>query len=132
MSGEDELRELSRLFVDGFNRRDAETLIRASHPRIVYYPSALVGERRCYAGHDGLRDWVAQLVAGGAQFEARVHEIRVLSADRFAVISEVWAGDERVSPSALIGTVRDGGIYEARGYLTELETLVRLGLIPAR
>lgn len=128
----EEIEQVARQFVDGFNARDVEALLRASHERIIYYPSALVGERRSYAGHDGLRAWVAQLVARGAQFQARIREIRALPPDRFAVLGEVWLANELISPSALIGTVRDGRIIEGRGYLTEESTLRQLGLLPER
>jgi ketosteroid isomerase-like protein len=125
-----ELETLARRFVDAYNARDADALVAVSHPEIAFYPTMLVGARRRFDGHDGLRDWMGHLAAAGAEFQARIVEIRVLGPDRFAILSEVWIGEEVGSDSAMIATVRDGLIAEARGYLTDERTLIELGLIP--
>lgn len=53
--------EIGRDFTDAFNRRDADGLVALADPAIEFCPTELVGSRRAYHGHEGLRQWVADL-----------------------------------------------------------------------
>lgn len=126
----DELDTLARRFIDAYNARDADALVAVSHARIAFYPSTLVGERRRYDGHDGLRRWMEQLTATGAEFQASIREVRALGPDRFVVLSQVWIGEQLGRDSAMIASVGDGLIVEARSYLSDERMLIEMGLIP--
>jgi len=118
-------------FIDAFNRRDAEGLIAAADPSIEWHPTSLVGTRRTYYGHDGLRQWVTDLGSSQVKHQARVREIRVVDESQFVVLSEVLVGGEVMCPAAMVARVDDQGlIVEARGYLSDAQMLTRLGLVP--
>lgn len=129
-SAQDAFTALAHGFVEAFNDRDAEALVALAHPRIVFRPTALVGRRRTYHGHAGLRRWVTELTATRVDFELRIREIRPLRPQGFLVLSTVRVGDELISDSAMIASVRQDKVVEAHGYLSDEETLTRLGLIP--
>jgi SnoaL-like protein len=118
-------------FIDAFNRRDAEGLVAVADPSIEWHPTSLVGGRRTYYGHDGLRQWVTDLDSSQVKHQARVREVRVVDQSQFVVLSEVVVGGEVICPSAMVARVADQGlIVEARGYLTDAQMLTRLGLVP--
>lgn len=122
---------IGRRFVDAFNRRDVEGLLALSDPAIEFHPTSLVGERRRYNGHDGLRRWVADLDESQLEHEVRVREVRPLEDDGFLLLSEVLLGGELVSPSAMLARLNEAGlIVEARAFLTDVETLRQVGWAP--
>lgn len=127
---EDSFTALAVAFVEAFNGRDADALVALAHPRIVFRPTALVGRRRTYHGHAGLRRWVAELDAMDAHFQLHIREIRPQRPSGFLVLSKLRVGDELVIDSAMIACLREGRIVEAHGYLSDEWMLVRLGLIP--
>jgi SnoaL-like domain len=122
--------KLGRAFIDAFNRRDAEGLVALCHPEIEFLPTVLVGERAVYEGHDGMRRWVAALLAGGAAHEVRVLKVRDLGAGRFAVLTETCIDGDVISPSAMVAELRHGLIVHARAYLSDEQTLIRVGVLP--
>jgi hypothetical protein len=89
----------------------------------------LVGSKRVYKGHDGLRSWLADLLDSDAKHQVRVREIRALDDERLIVLSEVLLDGETISPSAMIATVREGKIVNARAYLSDEATLAELDLL---
>ena len=121
---------LARAFIKACNRADADGLVVLAHEQVTFHPSTLGGAHRVYAGHEGLRQWVTHLAAG-IPFQMRIGEIRPLGPDRFVVLCKVHFGQELVTDFAVIGSVRDGRILDARGYLSDEGMLMRLGLIPA-
>jgi ketosteroid isomerase-like protein len=129
-SDQDVFAALAREFVEAFNDRDADALVALAHPRIVFRPTALAGHRRTYHGHAGLRRWVAELDAAGADFQARIREIRPLRPSGFLVLSKLRVGDELITDSAMIASVDQGKIVEAHGYLSDEGMLAHLGLVP--
>lgn len=121
---------VARQFVDAFNRRDVEGMVALSDPEIAFHPSALVGERRHYHGHEGLGRWVADL--DSAQFGYRVEVKEVRATERgFLALSEIMLANELVSPAAMLARLNDDGlIVEARSFLTDEETLKQVGWVP--
>ncbi len=101
-----------------------------AHPRIVFRPTSLVGRRRTYHGHAGLRRWVAELDAVGADFRANIREIRPLRPSGFLVLSKLRVGDELITDSAMIASVLQDKVIEAHGYLSDEGMLAEIGLIP--
>lgn len=124
--------ELARRFVDAVNRRDADAMIALTHPDVEFLPALIVGARAVYRGHDDLRRWVGDLRAGGHEVRARVRGVRPLAPDRFVVLTEVVVDDEAISPSAIVAVTRDGLIAQARTYLSDERTLIRVGVLPPR
>lgn len=124
--------ELGRRFIEGFNRRDADALVALVHPQLEFLPTVLVGQRGVYRGRDGLRRWVEELIASGAVHQVRVRDVRELGPDRFAVLTEVLIEGEVTSPSAMVATTRDGLIVRAKAYLSDEQTLIRVGVLPPR
>jgi hypothetical protein len=120
-------------FIDAFNRRDAEGLVALADPAIEFHPTSIVGSRRVYRGHEGLRRWVQDLETSEIQHQVCAREVRALDDGGFAILSEVLLGGEFVSPSAMIATLSDSGaIVEAHAYLTDEHTLTQLGLMHER
>jgi len=121
---------VGRRFVEAFNRRDADALIALADPEIEFSPTSLVGARKVYRGHEGMRRWVSELRQSAIEHQVRVREVRALDAARFVILSEVLLGGETVSPSAMLARVsRDDLIVEAHSYLTDEQMLVQLGLL---
>lgn len=122
---------LGRAFIDAFNRRDADALVRLCDPQIDFHPSSLVGARHVYRGHDGIRRWVAELERATVQHEVRVREVRELGGSRFLVVSEVYVDGELLSPSAMLACLgADGRITEAHSYLSDADLIGQLDLAP--
>jgi ketosteroid isomerase-like protein len=120
---------IGRLFVDAFNRRDVEGLVALAHPEIEFRPTMIVGSKRIYKGHEGLRCWVADLIATDAKHYARVREVRMLEDQRLVVLSEVLLDGEVVSPSAMIARLLDGKIVDVQAYLSDETMLMELNLL---
>lgn len=121
---------LGRRFVDAFNRRDADALVALCHPELEFQPTVLVGQRAIYHGHEGLRHWLEQVIASGATHEARVRTVRALDDERLALLTEVCLDGDVVSPSAMVVRVKDGLIVHAKAYLSDEQTLIRVGVLP--
>jgi hypothetical protein len=121
---------LARGFVQAFNDRDAEGLVALAHPRIVFRPTTLIGHRKTYNGHAGLRRWVAEIDATGVDFQVHIREIRPLAPSGFLVLSKLRVGDELITDSAMIASVHQDKIIEAHGYLSDEGLLAHLGLVP--
>jgi SnoaL-like domain len=129
-SHDDAFASLACAFVEAFNDRDADALVSLADERIVFRPTALVGRRRTYHGHAGLRRWVAELDAMRVDFDLQIREIRPQRPSGFLVLSRLRVGDELLTDSAMIASLREGKVVEAHGYLSDEWMLVRLGLIP--
>jgi ketosteroid isomerase-like protein len=69
--------ELFHKGIGAFLRHDIEPLLKTSHPEIEWYPfSAQVEGDVAYHGHEGLRQWWANLNATFEEFEASLDEVR--------------------------------------------------------
>jgi hypothetical protein len=126
------MEEIGRGFVEAFNRRDADGLVALCDPGVEFHPTLLVGARRVYRGHEGLRAWIAELDEGGSTHQVRVREVRILGENRFAVLSEVCLGEEFITHSAMLGRLAPGDesrIIRAEAYLSDEQTLAGLGLL---
>ena len=65
--------------LDGYNRRDIEPMLEVMHPDAEWYPfTAQVEGDHAYHGHEGLRDWWANVDATLEEIEASVAEVRDL------------------------------------------------------
>jgi hypothetical protein len=124
---------IGRRFVDAYNRRHVDDLIALSDPAIEFHPTSLVGARRRYDGHDGLRRWVKELDTLGIEHQVRVLEVRALEKDGLLVLSEVLLDGKLISPGAMFARLGENGrIVEARAFLTDEEMLKRVGWVHDR
>jgi SnoaL-like domain len=121
---------IARRFVDAFNRRDAEGLVALSDPEIEFHPSTLVGHRRRYDGHEGLRRWIEEVGRSAIEHQVRVRQVHP-SRDGFIIISEVLLDGNVVTPGAMIARLNERHeIAEARIFLSDAELLARVGVVP--
>lgn len=128
----EEMDAIGRRFIDAFNRRDAEALIALADRAIDFRPTPLVGSKRTYLGHDGLREWVADLINSQANHQVRVREVRPNDATSFLLLlSEVLLEGDVVSPSAMHADLNaEALIVAARAYLSSEETLRAIDALP--
>jgi hypothetical protein len=120
---------IARRFVEGFNQRDAESLVALSDPGIAFFPTAVVGTGDRYDGHDGLRQWVTQLDESGIGHQGRLREVRPTE-DGFVLFSDVMLDGKLITPAALVVVLSKRHlITEARGLLTDSELLTRIGVM---
>ena len=69
--------DLFRKGMDAFLLGDIEPLLETSHPEIEWYPfSAQVEGDVAYQGHEGVRQWWANLRATFEEFQASIDEVR--------------------------------------------------------
>lgn len=121
---------IARRFVDAFNRRDVEGLAALADPEIELHPSTLVGHRRRYDGHEGLRRWIEELGRRGIEHQVRVRQVHP-SRDGFIILSEVLLDGAVITPGAMIARLNERHeIAEARMFLTDAELLARVGVVP--
>jgi hypothetical protein len=117
-------------FVDAFNRRDADALVATCDPAVEWHPTVLVGGRRVYRGHEGIRRWIVDLAASAVQHQSTVLSVRILGVGRFVVFADLDTGDGGTTPAAMVARLGDGGlIAEARGYLSDESLLEQLGAL---
>ena len=71
--------ELFHKALEGYNRRDIEAMLEIWHPKAEWYPfTAQVEGDDAYHGHEGLRQWWANVDATFEELEASVEEVRDL------------------------------------------------------
>jgi hypothetical protein len=119
---------LLRRWAQAVNERDMETLVALSHPEIELHPMQIAVSGH-YSGLDGLRAWLADIIASDLGHVVRYLGIRTLPDGRIALFGEVLLGETVVSPYTLIATIRDGKVALTRSYLATEETLRLLKLL---
>lgn len=128
-NGHDPQSDLAQRWVEAINKRDAEALVEIAAPDIALHPTRLLGERGPYLGHDGVRQWMADLVGAEFPVSEQVTGIRGGPDGEIVVLGHVLVGDRPVSPFSIVLSPRDGKIAEARAYLSDEDELKRLGRI---
>ncbi len=119
---------LARAYVDAYNNRDLEAMLAVQDENVVSHPAPLFGHRPHY-GHAGVRAWWQEMVDRDRWYTVVIRDIRVVGADRVAVLGEIRQGGERLSPWGVVVRIRDGLIVESRSYLSDEELLDGLGLL---
>ena len=122
--------DLIRRYVGTFNRHDIDELITLTDPEIVAFPLVIPGVRRRYAGHQGLRHWIRDVVASDVGYSVVVREVRQLEPQRWALLGELVIDEAPVSPFASLLSLVDGLIEEVREYLSEEDLLRQLHHLP--
>jgi SnoaL-like domain len=120
-NGDGRFATLAGAWVDAFNRRDADALVALNDSEVDWHPSVLVGSRRTYRGHDGMRRWVEDLIGAAVQHRLVLRSVHSIDERRFAAVVDVYIDDKLVTPGALV--VRLGEhftIVEGHSYLTNV------------
>jgi hypothetical protein len=116
-----------RGWLDAFNRRDADGLVRRAHPAVTVYPTKLFRQQDCYVGHDGLRQWIAEIVAKDIPESVLVAEFRRQSSGEILATGEITIHGRPVSPVAGLFALEDGLVLSARSYLSDEQTMRNVG-----
>ena len=121
---------LAERCVDSYKDRDLDALLRLMDENVVTHPLPLFGFGP-HRGHAGVREWWAAMEDSGLEYELVVGEVRQLAPDRVAILGELHHDGKSLGPWALLMRLRNGLIIESRSYLSDEETLERLGLLGA-
>ncbi|MEK6326120.1 MAG: nuclear transport factor 2 family protein [Actinomycetota bacterium] len=124
--------ETLKRVIEAYNRRDIEPLLETSDPEIEWYPfTAQVEGGEAYHGHEGLRQWWANLDAAFEEFEASVDEVRDLD-DTVLALGQLRArfrsGVSLDTEISWVVRFRDGLGVWGRAYQSHAEALEAVGL----
>jgi ketosteroid isomerase-like protein len=124
--------ELFRRGMDAFLRGDIKPLLETAHPEIEWYPfSAQVEGDAPYKGHEGIRQWWANMNSAFEEFEASFDEIR----DEDDVVVALGRLRARFRSGITLDTemgwvfrFRDGVAVWGRAYQSQAQALEAAGL----
>jgi ketosteroid isomerase-like protein len=124
--------ELFHEAIEGYNRRDIEPLVKISHPDGEWYPFTAQAEGdEAYRGHDGLRQWWANVDATAEEVEATVDEVHD-EGDVLVALGRLRARSKGgVTLDTEVGwflRFRDGLVVWGRVYQSHAEALEAAGL----
>ena len=122
--------DLITRWVTALDGRDVDALVALADPEIDLHPLQ-ISTRGHFKDHDGIRQWMQELTASDPGQRVRVDSVRKLADDRTVLLGAVYLGGEAISPYSLTMIARDGKVLIARAYLSDDETLDRLGLLDA-
>jgi ketosteroid isomerase-like protein len=115
-------------WIAAFNARDVERLIGCGSPDIEVRPVRLIGLQRVYNGHDGLRQWVADLARH--QVTLVVRETRRLHDGHVLAVGGLTLREQAdFAPFSGLYRFSDGRISHAEHYLSDGDDLERLGIL---
>jgi ketosteroid isomerase-like protein len=125
--------EIVRRVFEAFTRRDIEAMIELSAPEIEFWgPTAsFAHEGQAYVGHDGMRQYFADVSRVWRVLEVVPHDFRDLG-DRVLVFGRVYARGEggyiSDSPTQWIWAVKGGQVVYGRVFTNRAEALTAAGL----
>ena len=122
-------------FLDGFNRRDVEAMLKEVDTRVEWRPAASValgGEATVYRGHAGIPDGIRDLHDSFAELQIEISEIQQVG-DRVVGIGRIrtrgeGSGVESWSPFGAVMEFKNGNATQIRSYLDAREALEAVGL----
>ena len=123
--------EIGRRWVDAISRRDADALVAITDPEIAFYPTTVLRRRDLYRGHDGLRQWIADIATAHLPITERITDVRLGHAGHVVALGHVIVHGKPTSPLAMLISLRAGKVAEARAYLSDEAQLKRIGRLPA-
>jgi ketosteroid isomerase-like protein len=125
--------ELVRRVFEVFTRRDIEAMLALCAPEIEFWgPTAsFAREGQAYVGHEGMRQYFADVARVWRVLEVVPHDFRDLG-DRVLVFGRVYARGEggyiSDSPTQWIWAVKDGLVVSGRVFTNRAEALAAAGL----
>lgn len=117
-------------WVDAFNARDLDRMLRCLDPDVRFHPLRLSGAWGSFRGHEGVREWFWQL---RRRYDHRllITEVQRVGEHRVGLFGSVCLdADVAIAPFCGLHRVRAGRIVTAHHYLTDPEMIESLGLIP--
>jgi hypothetical protein len=121
---------LAERYVRAYGKRDLDAMLAMMDEAVVFRPSPLFGTGRSYVGHDGVREWWAEMAGRGKRLDFVLSEFRQITSDRVAVLRALHSGasGRRITPWTGIMSIRKGQIVESRHYLTDVDVLEERGV----
>jgi len=107
--------------VSALNRRDVEGMLAILHPDVRLEPLRAVHDGTTYTGHEGLREWLADMTEDWEHQRVELRDVRALPSGR-AVVEAVLhiryrgSGVEVAAPGAWLCDFRDGLVSRIRFY----------------
>ena len=83
--------DLIREGIEAFNRRDVDGMLAPLRSDVQLEPLRAVLEGSVYEGHQGLREWVADMAEDWEDFEVRVDDLYAVGEDHVLVEAHVHA-----------------------------------------
>jgi ketosteroid isomerase-like protein len=128
--------ELVHQLVDAVARQDLEALLQLTDPDVVFQSYfAQVTEGGVYRGHDGIKQYVADLAETAEVLQSVIDDILRVGATIIAVGRLTYRGKgsgvETETPIGYFLRVRDGRLFRLRAFRDPEETLASLGPSPA-
>jgi ketosteroid isomerase-like protein len=114
-----------------FNARDLDGMLACAAEQIDLHPLRLRGLATRYRGRDGVREWFARLRQAHHEYRISVSQVRDLGGGKVFASGLLSLGDESdVGPICMLHQLDGEMIVTAREYLSDPDTIERLGLIP--
>jgi hypothetical protein len=113
-------------WADAFNRRYATALIALADPAIEVHPTLFAGEQTRYDGHEGVRRWVADVVADGSPERMQVVDVRHERAGVTLIVGQielVWV----TTPLSTVLTIHDAVVQIPRSRFSDEQTVRAAG-----
>lgn len=129
----DEQEERIRAGVAAFSRGDVDALLANHAPDVEYRTAITTVEGGIYRGHDGVRQWLADLSEVVEDLDGRVEEIHEIDENRY-LASGRFAGRGKGSGAqfdmemAWVYRLRGGQLVRYEAYFDRADALQSLGL----
>jgi ketosteroid isomerase-like protein len=118
-------------WVDAFNARDLDGMLACLARDVDFHPLRLSGIAASYHGHDGVRDWFAQVRHRDHAYQIVLRETRASDGGRvFASGALTLGAGGDLGPFCAVHRIDAGLIVAVHQYLSEAEMIEFLGLIP--
>ena len=124
----------SARWISSFNMRDLAGMLACLDGDVRFHPLKLNGVASSgYRGHAGVERWFAEITARGHEHRIVVSEFRTLPAGVVLTIGRLTFADVSAgAPVCGVHEVADGLIVTAHHYMSDPDTLERLGLLTPR
>jgi limonene-1,2-epoxide hydrolase len=117
-------------FVSAFNQRAVDAMLARLDPQAEFHPLSLDGAEKEYRGHARVKEWFAQLTEFDHGHRIVVSEIEPSANGAILAVGRVEFDDSAAqAPFCGVYRLDDGLITEARHYLSDRATLVRLEVV---
>jgi ketosteroid isomerase-like protein len=124
--------EVVRLRNEAFNRKDVDAYLALTDPEVAYdQPRELPGAGT-YSGHEGIREYFANLEAAWESATAEIEEL-IDAGDSVVSIGHTayrgrTSGAHVDKPFAIVWKLRDGRVVRGEFYFDRAEALAAAGL----
>lgn len=117
-------------WVNGFNTRDVQGMLSCLDPEVHLHPLKFAGLDSSYHGHDGIRRWFTQLCRSRQAYSIELLYVRVVNDGQVIAVGVLNVGEAPgIASFCALHRLDRELILTARHYLTEPDTLKRIGLL---